>query len=133
MSTITIVLHVLVATCIDCPKPIVADVDEGMRDRTLISAIRKCLSEGADPINIEIRVGRRATLNTSRKTGPDELRALRLEIDPDAALPQVLDLVEMKHVVLWTRPGTNQIPRVVGVCWNENGRSTLFFAIVPSP
>src|SRR5262245_49226004 len=72
-----------------------------MSDATLIQYLKVSLRESPDPLTIEAKIGRKAALNTSRKGGRDELRALKFETDPEFAAPKVLDLIGMKHVVFW--------------------------------
>ncbi len=103
-----------------------------LSDAALLANIRRAVSEGVSPEDVEREVGQRAWINTIR---PAERFALNTaNIGPDEAAGDPLpNLRKARDVVYWGRPIEAHDPRIAGILWHEDGSSVMFLGVLYPP
>jgi hypothetical protein len=107
-------------------------------DADLIAAVKAAARRGVGPEMVELVVGRRAVINTTRDDRAI-VESANLEADGEGpttgegkARP-LPELAKVRHVVYWGRPVEARNPRMVGIAWDEDGTARVFFFVVYPP
>ena len=96
-------------------------------DFLLISKVQEAVDLQLAPDEIELYVREKATVNSLRQEDKLALPYACITTDPDRA-PPALVWQKGTHFVYWMRPML--FPRrLVGVVWDSNGRSTIYYGI----
>ncbi len=103
-----------------------------LTDVALVAAVRDAAARGTGPEEAEKSVGQIAWLNTFR--APDRLafRGVNIGQDVESGEPAPR-LHGARDSVYWSRPLPGRNPRVVGIRWDEQGRTEVFFGVLYPP
>jgi hypothetical protein len=102
------------------------------QDADLIDAVRRAARAGIPPADVEEYVGSTAWINTIRE--PDRLAVAMADIAADdESGTETPKLADARDVAYWGRPVESQNPRLVGITWDAEGTSRIFFGVLYPP
>jgi hypothetical protein len=101
-------------------------------DELLVSAIIKANRNRIRADGIEIAVGQEATINTCR---PDDKKLFPfIHLSRDITVGSKRPCFKnASNVAYWVRPVDGEYVRIIGIQWNRDGSSDVFYAVVGPP
>ena len=125
MTTNLLFLVVVSTLAASCEQPDKSNFDEKQLTKKLLESIEKRISTG----KIESFVGKKATINTTRKGDRNSLELVNIGIDRKRSQIDTLD--DATDLVYWVYSSVEKSdPQIVGVVWTKKNEMKLFFGDV---
>ena len=103
-----------------------------LTDVALVTAVRDAAARGTGSEEVEKFVGQIAWLNTLR--APDRLAIKGVNIGQDVESGEPAPRLQgARDSVYWRRPLPGRNPRIVGIRWDAQGRTEVFFGVLYPP